>query len=257
MVGVFNVRGGRPVEQVRNCRASPTDGCDVPPWSDRQGWRGGGGNRWVPVGVYPCLRLVPAGRSVYEVDLSGWVAIALLGAIVIGGLWWAYLVSQGVRFRPILLGVLSAGYVLLFFTVETGNWLGVDGVAPFDLGLLAVVGVVAYLISIRSTCVLYNRQGELGYREDPILVIVWLLLLLVEIYVQQSILGEVTVFQFVVVRGIPSPTPVDPSTLSDPVRVVVTTVDALFAMSTGVALGDNAALYSAFARARLKRAHRG
>jgi hypothetical protein len=192
----------------------------------------------------------------YEITLTATLALLLLGVVVAATLWWAHAVSQGVKFRPILLGLQSVGYVLLFFAFETGNWLGVDDVAPLDVALLVVTGLIAYLVSLGSTRILRNGQGELGYRESPSLVLVWLLLLLLEVYIQQSILGEVTIFHLVIVQGIPSPTPIDPTTLSDPYRVVVTTVDALFAMGTGIALGDNAALYSVFARARLKRALR-
>ncbi len=192
----------------------------------------------------------------YVVDLNEGIAFLVLSGIVVGALWWAHVVSQGVKFRPVLLGLLSVGYVLFFFSIETGNWLGVDDVAPLDLTLLVVTGVIAYLVSFGSTRVLYNRKGELGYREGPMLMVVWLVLLLLEVFVQQAVLGQVTIFHLVIVRGIPSPTPVDPTAISHPYQVVVTTVDALFAMGTGLELGDNAALYSSFARARLKRGTR-
>ena len=191
----------------------------------------------------------------YSVDVTGSVALVVLGGVIIVGLWWAHKVSEGVRFRPILLGVLSVGYVLLFLTVETGSWLGVEEVAPIDLSLLLLALVLAYLVALRSTRILYNRRGETGYRGSPVLVGVWLVLLLLEIYVQQVILGRITIFHLIVVHGLPSP--VDPESVSHPYRVVLALVDALFALGTGLALGANAALYTVFTRARWRAARGG
>jgi hypothetical protein len=191
----------------------------------------------------------------YWVDVTGALALTVLAVVVVAGIWWAHRVSQGVRFRPVLLGVLSVAYVLLFLTVETGNWLGIEDVAPLDLSLLGIALVVAYVVSLRSTRVLYNARGEIGYRGSPVFVAVWLVLLLLEIYVQQVILGRVTIFHLIVVRGLPSP--VDPASVAHPYRVVLETVDALFALSTGVALGGNAALYTVFSRARWNAARWG
>jgi hypothetical protein len=191
----------------------------------------------------------------YSVDVTGTVALAVLGGVVVVGLWWAHKVSQGVRFRPVLLGVLSVAYVLLFLTVETGSWLGVAEVAPIDLSLLVLAFLAAYIVAARSIRILYNARGESGYRGSPVLVGAWLVLLLLEIYVQQAILGRITIFHLIVIHGLPSP--VDPGSVSHPYRVVLASVDALFALSTGVALGGNAALYTVFTRARWKAALQG
>jgi hypothetical protein len=157
----------------------------------------------------------------------------------------------------VLLAVLSLVYFLLFVVVETGNWLAIDDLAPIAVGLLLLAGVASYYFSVRTTRLLYSPQGELGYRGSPVLVVVWLVLLLLEIFVQQVILGHITVLDIVVIRGLPSPTPVDPTSISHPYRVVLATVDALFALSTGVALGNNAGLYSRFARRWWRRRSKG
>ncbi len=172
--------------------------------------------------------------------------------LVVAGFWWAHKVSQGVRFRPLLLGILSVVYVLLFLTVETGSWLGVEQVAPIDLVLLAIALAISYAVSLRSIRILYNARGQTGYRGSPVLVGAWLVLLLLEIYVQQVILGRITIFHLIVIRGLPAPT--DPDSISHPYRVVLAAVDALFALSTGLALGGNAALYTVFTRSRWKAA---
>jgi|HubBroStandDraft_1064217.scaffolds.fasta_scaffold218828_1 hypothetical protein len=190
----------------------------------------------------------------YWVDVTGALALAVVGAVVVVGIWWAYKVSQGVRFRPILLGVLSVAYILFFLAVETGNWLGIADVAPIDLSLLAIALVVSYFVTLETTRILYNHRGETGYRGNPVLVVVWLVLLLLEIYVQQVILGRVTIFHLIVVRGLPAP--VDPGSVAHPYRVVLATVDALFALSTGVTLGGNAALYTLYSRSRWNHARR-
>ncbi|MCI4331408.1 MAG: hypothetical protein L3K19_06135 [Thermoplasmata archaeon] len=189
----------------------------------------------------------------YVVDLGSEIALLILGLLVLATIWWARQVGRGMPFRPVVLGVLSIGYFLLFLLFETGDWLALDDVAPFDLALLLLAGAGAYYWSLRTTRILHLQGGRQGYRGSPVLVLLWLLLLLLEVYVQQVILGHVTVFHLVVIRGLPSPTSVDPTSISHPYRVVIATVDALFALGTGLALGNNAGLFTIFGHAGWKR----
>ncbi len=190
------------------------------------------------------------------VDLSAWSALILLGAIVVVYLLWAYAVARGVRFRPVLAGAITAFYLAFFFFLETATTLGPPSLVALNLLLVVIAGGAAFAATVRTTRVLRDPAGRLLYRGSPGIVLTWLVLLLLEIYVQQLLLGYVAILHLVVIRGVPLPVSPGAISVDRPRRVALALVDALFAIGTGLAVGSNVAMYLVFAHARWSRPHR-
>ncbi len=187
------------------------------------------------------------------VHLAPLAAFAVLGALVVLYLGWAYLVARGVRFRPVLMGATTALYLVLFFVLETAAALGASWLVVLNLLLVALAADAAFVLTLRSTRVFRDPGGRWAYRGSPTVVIVWLVLLLLEIYVQQILLGHVALLHLVVLRGLPWPLPVNPAGIPRPYRVALAIVDALFALGTGLAAGTNVGTYAVIARTRAPR----
>jgi hypothetical protein len=180
------------------------------------------------------------------------LGIVLLGAIVGFGIWWAWSLTSGVRFRPVFLGLATAGYFVLFVLLETGDWLGIGNVAPLDFLLLAIAFAPMYVHTIRKTRVAQGHAGETAYRASPVVAGLWLIIFLLEIYLQVEILGVIQIGNFLTITGFPGIPPTPLTMIPNPYQFVLASVDALFALGTGLTMGYSAGIFTTVGRYRYR-----
>jgi hypothetical protein len=184
------------------------------------------------------------------IELGPATAVAVLAAIVVFYLARAYLVAHGVPFRPVLIGAITVSYLFLFLLIETASAFGPGWLFVVNLLLVVLAAHVAFLVTFRSTRMERDHRGRWAYRSSRAVVLAWLVLLLLELYVQQASIGYIAILHSVVVRGGPFPIASTSVAIGPTARAALAIVDALFAVGTGLAIGRNAGLYLVFARAR-------
>ena len=190
------------------------------------------------------------------IELGPVTALVVLACIVVFYLGRAYLVAHGIPFRPVLIGAITASFLFLFFLVETATALGPGWLVVVNLLLLALAAHAAFLVTYRSTQIVRDSHGRWTYHSSRAVVLAWLVLLLLELYVQQAFIGYVTILHFIVLRGGPFPVTTPPTSIDPTGRAALAIVDALFALGTGLAVGRNAGLFLLFARVRRNRPDR-
>lgn len=181
--------------------------------------------------------------------VAGW---AVLGVAILLVVVWTIRLRWGAPFRPAVLGALTAAYFLLFVLVETGGLFDFAALAALDLVLLGVPLVLMYLHTTRTVVPEETPRG-IRYRGSPVIALVWLVLLVLELAAEQSVLGSVTIFNVVSVNGFSAPSPPIVAALPEPYRSLLLSLNALFAIGTGVILGYNVGVFSAVLRFRWRR----
>jgi hypothetical protein len=180
------------------------------------------------------------------------VAGLFLLFVLIFAIAWAIVLGRGVPYRPVYVGIVSLFYVLVMCLLLTGDWLGLTGVAPLDLILFGSGLVLMAAYSVRTVRVARRADGRMAYRGKPLVVVVWLLIFLLEIYVQVAILGVIQFGPWLSISGFPGSATTPLSSVPHPGQFVLATVDALFALGTGVTVGHNAGVSTAIGRHHLQ-----
>jgi hypothetical protein len=160
---------------------------------------------------------------------------------------WAVRLRTGVRFRPVWLGFSVLVYLAAFSLFETGRWYGLTTAAPVELLVLFVTLVATAIWTVRTTGVRRHPSGYWEYIASPMLAVMWLAILILEIYVQEALLGHVTVGSIVTITGFPGSgiLPVHqwfPGTAT----LVLAVLEMLFAVGTGIAVGHIFGVYGAY-----------
>ncbi|MCI4317632.1 MAG: hypothetical protein L3J96_03760 [Thermoplasmata archaeon] len=173
--------------------------------------------------------------------LAGFAILALLAG------YWAHRLAMGVPFRPII-SLLGAALCLgSFCLVESGTWLGFADTAPVDLVLLSLAGVAGTAYAYAASRIIRFTDGRTGYRSGAAVPLAWFLLLVLAIITEVACLGQVTVVNTVEIQGIPDPTFGFGASLGATGAIALAVVDALFAVSTGLVLGQASGVHVRFA----------
>jgi hypothetical protein len=186
----------------------------------------------------------------YVLTVDPLVAVVGFAALALYVAYWAYRLAKGVPFRPVASLVGSALYLGLFFLVEGGSWIGVGATAPLDLFLLGLAGLLGAAYSFDSTRILRYPDGHAGYRTRAAIPVAWVALFTLSIAAEVIFLGQVNFFGVAGIQGIPNPAPAFGVDVAAPASFVLGLVDALFALSTGLLLGQTAGIGSRFLRHR-------
>jgi hypothetical protein len=174
--------------------------------------------------------------------LAGIAILAMFAA------WWAHRLETGAPFRPILEMVSIAVYLAIFCLVESGTWFGFGSTAPADLVILGGAGLAAALYTFDGSRIVRLPGGQLGYCSGGAIPMAWLFLLWADLAVQVTLLGHVTILNEITIQGIPDPAASWVGGVGDPVRWAAVGVDALFALSTGLLIGQSIGVYACMAR---------
>ncbi|MCI4348071.1 MAG: hypothetical protein L3J97_05570 [Thermoplasmata archaeon] len=174
-------------------------------------------------------------------ELAG--LLILLSALLIFFAWWSRRLRKGIRVRPRVVALLGVFYLLLFLLVEAEvlrlPWGGVaQGAAFLDLLLLLTGVVPAYRYTTRTTTFERSSSDKWIYRGRLAIPAAWLAIFLLRSGVELALLGQISLF-----------TPTRTATVTIPAfAAALILVDALFALSTGVLIGDYLAIYRAYRR---------
>ena len=171
--------------------------------------------------------------------------LILLAAVLIFFAWWAWRLRKGIRLQLWVVGLFSLFYILVFLLVEAEvlrlPWGIVSRGAGFlDVLLLVLAGIPAFRYTARTTVVERSPSGRWTYRGRIAIPVMWLAFFLLRYGVELALLGRVFLF-----------TPTPTSAVSIPTfAVALIVVDALFAASTGLVMGNAVGIYSAHRRQR-------
>ncbi len=176
--------------------------------------------------------------------LAGFGVAALVAGI------WAYQLERGMAFRPGVALLGAATCLAFFFLVESGTWYGLAATAPLDLGLLGLAILIGATYAYDSSRIVRFPDGRQGYRSRPAIPIVWFLLLSLTVATEVVFLGQVTVLDIVRIQGIPDPALAIGASVGEPAALVLGLVDALFAVSTGLVLGQSSGVHARLAHHR-------
>jgi len=173
--------------------------------------------------------------------------LILLSAVLIFFAWWAWRLRKGIRLQLWVVGLFGLGYVLVFLLVEAEvlhfPWgLVARAAALFDLLLALGAGFPAVRYAARTTQFERSPTGQWTYRGRIAIPVFWLALFLLRYGVELALLGRVYIFTPTPSHTVPIPT----------FAVALLTVDALFAISTGVVMGNALGIYSAYRRQRYR-----
>jgi hypothetical protein len=167
--------------------------------------------------------------------------LILLAVVLIFFAWWAWTLRKGIRVRLWVVALFSLFYVLVFLLVEAEvlrlPWgLVSRGAAFFDVLLLLLGAIPSYRFASHTTVVERSSAGRWTYRGRIAIPVMWLAFFLLRYGVELALLGRVYLFT-------PTPTPA----VSVPTfAVTLVAVDALFAASTGLVMGNSFGIYSAY-----------
>jgi hypothetical protein len=176
--------------------------------------------------------------------LAGFLVLALIAGL------WAHRLETGVPFRP---AVALLGAILClgsFFLVEGGTAYGLMTTAPLDLLLLGLAVLAGATYAYDSARIVRFRDGRTGYRTRSAIPLAWFVLLLATVAIEVLFLGQVTLLNVVTIQGIPDPAPGLGSSIGTPVAFVFALVDAFFAVSTGLVLGQSSGIHARLAHER-------
>lgn len=183
------------------------------------------------------------------VAVVGFALLALSVAI------WVDRLRRGVPFRPFSMFVGSVVCLAVFFLVEGGSWMAVGATAPLDLILLGLAIVVGAVYTDASTRIVRYHDGRPGYRTRAGIPVAWFLLFSLTVVAEVHFLGQVDLLGMVLVLGVPDPMVAFGYVSTVPDAVALGLVDAAFALSTGLLLGQTAGTGSRLVRHRWAMRH--
>jgi hypothetical protein len=171
--------------------------------------------------------------------------LILLSAVLIFFAWWAWRLRKGIRLQLWVVWLFGVFYVLLFLLVLAevlhlpwGLVARAGGV--FDVLLLVLAAIPAFRYTARTTVFEQAPIGTWTYRGRIAVPALWLALFLLRYGVELALLGRVYLI-----------TPTPTQSVSIPAfAAALLVVDALFAASTGLVMGNALGIYSAFRRQR-------
>jgi hypothetical protein len=176
--------------------------------------------------------------------LAGFAVLAVIAGV------WAYQLGAGVPFRPVVAALGAAFCLGLFFLVESGSWYGLAATAPLDLVLLVLAGLAGATYAYDASRIVRFPDGRSGYRSRAAIPLAWFLLLSLTVATEVIFLGQVTVLGVLQIQGIPDPASSLGVAVGAPGAFVVALVDALFAVSTGLILGQSSGVHARLAHHR-------
>ncbi|MFZ0830047.1 MAG: hypothetical protein WCB18_07975 [Thermoplasmata archaeon] len=174
--------------------------------------------------------------------------LILLSAVLIFFAWWARRLRKGIRLQLWAVALFGLFYVLFFLVVEAEvlrlPWGIVARAAGFfDVLLLLLGAIPAYRYTAQTTVFERSASGRWMYRGRFAIPVLWLAFFLLRYGVELALLGRVYLF-----------TPTPGHAVSIPTfAVALIVVDALFAASTGLVMGNALGIYSAYRRQRAQR----
>ncbi|HLY76620.1 MAG TPA: hypothetical protein VKT21_01890 [Thermoplasmata archaeon] len=167
--------------------------------------------------------------------------LILVSAVLIFFAFWAWRLRQGIRVRPWVVALFAVFYELLFlFALEEVlrlPWGRVAfGIALLDLVLFAAGVLPGFQYTFRTTRFERTASGQWLYRGRLAIPAAWLGLFLFRYGVELALLGRVYLLTPTPSQAVAIPT----------FAVALILVDALFAASTGLVMGDAVAIWWAF-----------
>lgn len=167
--------------------------------------------------------------------------LILLSAVLSFFAFWAWRLGKGIRVRLWWVALFALFYELLFLLVlEEVLRLPFGrvaiGAALLDLVLFAVGVIPGFRYTLRTTTFERNASGKWAYRGRIAIPTAWLALFLFRYAVELALLGRVYLF-----------TPTYSQTVAIPTyAAALIAVDALFAASTGLVMGETVAIWWAY-----------
>jgi len=185
-------------------------------------------------------------------DLTVNPLIAALGfiAVILYVAYWAYRLENGVPFRAWTSIVGSAVCVGLFVLVEGGSWSSFGVIAALGLVLLGLAVVIAAVYTYDSTRLLRYPNGRVGCRTRPGIPLAWFLLLSLTLASELVLLGSIDLLGVATIQVFPNPLEGLQAGLAVPGAYALGLVNILFALSTGLVLGENVGVWSKYAHGR-------
>ena len=165
--------------------------------------------------------------------------LILLSGVLLFFAWWSLRLRKGIRVQLWVVGLFGTFYVLVFLLVEAEvlhlPWGGVAHAAAFvDLLLLVLGAIPAFRYTSRTTQFERTASGHWVYRGRLAIPAAWLAFFLLRYGVELALLGRVYLF---------TPTAPSQATSIPAFAASLILVDALFAASTGIVLGNALAIY--------------
>jgi hypothetical protein len=167
--------------------------------------------------------------------------LILLSAVLGFFAFWAWRLHKGIRVRLWFIALFAWFYELLFLVVleevlrlPWGRLAIAGGI--LDLVLFGIGVVPGYRYTMRTTRFEKNAKGKWLYRGRIAIPAAWLSLFLLRYGVELALLGRVYLF---------TPTP-SPLVAIPTFAAALIAVDALFAASTGLVMGETVAIWLAY-----------
>jgi hypothetical protein len=167
--------------------------------------------------------------------------LALVGAVLGFFAFWSWRLGKGIRVRLWWLALFALFYELLFLLVLEEvlrlpfGWLAI-GAAVLDLVLFTVGIVPGFRYALRTTTFERTAAGKWVYRGKIAIPVAWLALFLFRYAVELALLGHVYLLTPIYTHAVTIPTFV----------AALIAVDALFAASTGLVMGESVAIWWAY-----------
>jgi hypothetical protein len=175
----------------------------------------------------------PAGETAF--------LLILLGACLSFFAFWAWRLRKGIRVRLWFVALFAWFYEVVFLLVLEEvlrlPWGNIAlGAGFLDIGLFAAFVVPGFQYTVRTTTFERNTAGKWLYRGRLAIPAAWLSLFLFRYGVELALLGRVYLF-----------TPTPTQAVAIPIfAAALIAVDALFAASTGLVMGDTVAIWWAY-----------
>ena len=167
--------------------------------------------------------------------------LILVGSALAFFAFWAWRLRKGIRVRLWFVALFAWFYELLFLLVLEEvlrlPWGRLAlGAGLLDLVLFAAFVVPGFQYTVRTTSFDRTPKGRWLYRGGLALPVVWLSLFLLRYGVELALLGQVYLF-----------TPYSTTAKAVPTfAAALIAVDALFAASTGLVMGDSVGIWWAY-----------
>jgi hypothetical protein len=167
--------------------------------------------------------------------------LVLLSAVLAFFAFWAWRIGKGIRVRLWWVALFALFYEVLFLLVLEEvlrlpfGRLAI-GAALLDLVLFAIGLVPGFRYTLRTTTFERNAAGKWLYRGRIAIPAAWLALFLFRYAVEFALLGRVYLFTPTYTNAVSIPT----------FAAALVAVDALFAASTGLVMGETVAIWWAY-----------
>lgn len=167
--------------------------------------------------------------------------LILLSAVLVFFAFWSWRLGKGIRVRLWFIALFAMFYEVVFLLVITEvlrlPWGQVAlGAGALDVALFAIGIVPGFRYTLRTTRFERLPSGRWVYRGRIAIPAAWLGLFLFRYGVELALLGRIYLF-----------TPTPSQTVSIPTyAAALIVVDALFAASTGLIMGDTLAIWWAY-----------